>query len=177
MIFLGRLPLTALQILWMNLLTDAAPALALGWNPTDKDIMDRKPRDPKEQIITKRTIAKFISVGTIMCAGTLMAFLWGNPGSDPIKAQTLAFTTIIMFQMFYALSCRSEKSIFSVGLFSNKYLILAIVSSVLLQVAVVNLPFLQTVMQTTSLSLSEWLMITALASSILIISEISKYKR
>jgi Ca2+-transporting ATPase len=139
--------------------------------------MERKPRNPKEQIITKRTTAKFLVVGGIMCAGALLAFLWGDPDSDPIKAQTLAFTAIIMFQVFYALSCRSEKSIFSVGLFSNKYLILAIVSSLLLHVAVVNLPFLQDIMQTTALSLEEWLKLTALASSILILSEISKYKR
>jgi Ca2+-transporting ATPase len=179
MMFLSS-PLQPLQILWMNLLTDAAPALALGWNPSDPDVMSRKPRNPKEQIINKKTVIRFVAIGALMGAGTLFSFAWMNPQAGPealAKAQTMAFTTLVMFQLFYVLSCRSERySLFKVGLFSNSYLILAVLFSVLMQVAVVNLPILQEVIHTTALSVEEWLLAAAIASSAFILPELAKYK-
>jgi P-type Ca2+ transporter type 2C len=170
MLFLARLPLMPLQILWMNFLTDAAPAIALAWNPADPDVMQRKPRDPKENIINRGTLLKFFLVGSIVAAGTLWLFYT----SAEHKSVTLAFTVIIMFQMFYALSCRSEKSFFSVGLFSNRYLLLAIAVSVLMQILVIYLPVFQNIFKTTPLDLIDWIKILAISSTAFIIPEIWK---
>jgi Ca2+-transporting ATPase len=175
-IFIGilgwaKLPLLPLQILWMNLLTDAAPALALGFNPADPDIMQRPPRDPKEGIITKKTITKFVGVGGLMCAGTLYVFLH-MLSATPEKAQTMAFTTLVLFQMFYVLSCRSEKhTLFEVGVFSNKYLILAVAFSVMLHIAVVNVGFLQAIFNTVTLNASDWAFAVIVSSTVFIIPQ------
>ena len=174
---LPRLPLLPLQILWMNLLTDAAPALALGWNPADPDIMKRRPRNPKEHIITKDTLMRFIGVGVLMCAGTLIIF---NHYLDinGEKAQTMAFTTLVMFQMFYVLSCRSERfPFFKVGVLSNRYLIIAVAFSVLMQIVVVNLPFFQTIFGTVTLSIEEWLLAIIVSSTAFFIPEFLKYRK
>jgi len=177
MMALAKLPLLPLQILWMNLLTDAAPALALGWNPVDPDVMKRKPRNPKEQIITKKTLIRFIGIGTLMCIGTLVIFNHYLDINEE-KAQTMAFTTLVMFQMFYVLSCRSEKfPFFRVGAFSNKYLIIAVIFSVLMQIAIVSLPFFQTIFQTITLGIEEWLLAILISSSAFFIPEFLKYKK
>jgi len=181
-IFIGiigwaRLPLLPLQILWMNLLTDAAPALALGFNPKDPDIMERPPRDPEEGIITKQTLTRFLGIGILMSAGTLIVFAL-MLSQDPGKAQTLAFTTLVLFQMFYVLSCRSEKfTLFKVGLLSNAYLILAVVFSVLMHIAVVSIPFLQDIFNTVSLSYSDWFIAVAISSTAFIIPEALKLRK
>lgn len=177
MMALAKLPLLPLQILWMNLLTDAAPALALGWNPADADIMKRRPRDPKEHIITKRTLSMLIATGTLMCIGTLLIFYLTLPLGDT-KAETMAFTTLVMFQLFYALSCRSEKyTLFKAGIFSNRYLILAVVFSILMQVAVVYLPVFQNVFGTVALGPVDWLMIIAVSITAFIIPELWKLRK
>ncbi len=177
MMALSKLPLLPLQILWMNLLTDAAPALALGWNPSDPDIMSRKPRDPKEHIITRNTLMGFMGIGALMCLGTLLVFNH-YLGAGEGKAQTMAFTTLIMFQMFYVLSCRSEVfPFFKVGVFSNRYLIIAVMFSVLMQVAVVNLPFLQMIFGTVTLTVHEWLLTVIVSSTAFFIPEFFKYRR
>lgn len=181
-IFIGiiwwkTLPLLPLQILWMNLLTDAAPALALGFNSRDPDVMSRPPRNPKEGIITRQSIVKFVGVGGLMCAGTLYAFIHMLSVNEA-KAQTMAFTTLVLFQMAYVLSCRSEHfTLFKVGVFSNSYLILAVVFSLAMQVAVVNLSFFQEIFNTVSMSLSDWLFASAVASTAFIIPEALKLRR
>ncbi len=170
MVALARLPLEPLQILWMNLLTDAAPAVALAWNPRDPDVMEHKPRDHKENIINRSGIVKFFLVGVLVASGTLWLF-YSSPLS---KSVTVAFTVIILFQMFYALSCRSERSFFSVGLFSNRYLLLAIIVSVILQVLIIYLPVFQNIFKTTPLDLMDWLKILAVSSTAFIIPELWK---
>jgi Ca2+-transporting ATPase len=167
---LARLPLEPLQILWMNLLTDTAPAIALAWNPQEPGVMEHKPRDPKENIIGRSTVLKFFIVGGIMALGTLWLFY-----SAPLdKSVTIAFTVIICSQLFYALSCRSEKSFFSVGLFSNRYLLLAIIISLFMQVLIIYLPVFQSIFKTTPLDLMDWLKILAVSSTAFIIPEIWK---
>ncbi|MEA3254386.1 MAG: HAD-IC family P-type ATPase, partial [Candidatus Altiarchaeota archaeon] len=174
MMTLAKLPLLTLQILWMNLLTDAAPALALGWNPIDPDVMKRKPRNPKEHIISKKTLMKFIAIGTLMCAGTLLIFYHALPSGD-IKARTMAFTTLVMFQMFYVLSCRSERyTLLKAGVFSNRYLILAVIFSVLMQVAVIYLPVFQDILGTVALDLRDWILIITVSITAFIIPELWK---
>lgn len=131
-----------LQILLMNIITDGLPALALGVEPIDPEIMKRPPRKPDEKIFPRNAIANMAFVGIIMAAGTLFIFQWvrSNTG-DLTKAQAMAFTTLVLFQMFYVLTTRSEKtSLFKMGLFSNKYLILAVLSSMAIQLAVLYSP-------------------------------------
>ncbi len=169
------LPLTAIQILWVNLVTDGLPAIALGVDPPEPDIMRQPPRDPKESVFTTPVKLLIAVVSILMVAGIIPVFASILPEGGLVKAQTMAFTMMTMFEMFNAFNCRSERdSIFKVGPFANPWLILAVFSSILLQAAVLYIPFLQTIFGTTALSLTEWLLITAISSSALIVVEIGK---
>jgi P-type Ca2+ transporter type 2C len=134
--------LLPLQILMMNIVTDGLPALALGVEPIDPEIMSRKPRKPNEQIFPAKALLNMAFVGIIMAAGTLFMFQWVrfNTG-ELVKAQAMAFTTLVMFQMFYVLTTRSEStSLLKMGVFSNKYLIYAVLSSIAIQAAILYSP-------------------------------------
>ncbi len=169
------LPMIAVQLLWLNLLTDGLPALALGFEPPDPDIMKRKPRNPKEQIITKESIKFIIVVGILMAFVGLWNFIF-ELSNGVKKAQTIAFTALVMAEMFNALNSKSLKySVFKVGLFSNKKLLLAIASSVVLQLAVVYLPQLQVLFGTVPLDLSDWTDVLIVSSIVLIAVEIWKF--
>ncbi|MFQ6057320.1 MAG: calcium-transporting P-type ATPase, PMR1-type [Anaerolineae bacterium] len=169
------LPLTAIQILWVNLVTDGLPAIALGVDPPEPDIMFRPPRDPKESVFTTPVKLLIIVVSILMTAGVVPVFASVLPREGLVKAQTMAFTMMTMFEMFNAFNCRSERySIFEVGPFANPWLVLAVLSSILLQAAVIYLPFLQPIFGTATLGLADWLVVTAIASSALIVVEIGK---
>jgi Ca2+-transporting ATPase len=169
------LPLTAIQILWVNLVTDGLPAIALGVDPPEPDIMLRPPRDPKESVFTTPVKLLIAVISILMAVGIVPVFAAVLQKGGLVKAQTMAFTMMTMFEMFNAFNCRSERhSIFQVGPLGNIWLILAVFSSILLQAAVLYIPFLQTIFGTTGLSLSEWLLITAISSSALIVVEIGK---
>ena len=115
------LPITALQILWINLVTDGLPALALGVDPKEPNIMDRPPRNPKENIINKSRGIRIVIIGLVMMLGTLLLFRMYNPEINLIYAQTVSFSVLMMFQMFNVLNCRSETySLFKIGIFSNR---------------------------------------------------------
>jgi Ca2+-transporting ATPase len=174
------LPLLATQILWINLITDGAPALALGVDPADVDVMARPPRPRSEGVITGRMWFGIFFVGVVMATGTLLVLDAGMSGgliegSGTLRyAQTMAFTTLVMFQLFNVFNARSdERSAFS-GLFRNRWLWAAIGLSVALQVAVVHVPFLEIAFSTVSLSAGDWLRCTAVASSVLWLRELSK---
>jgi Ca2+-transporting ATPase len=174
------LPLLATQILWINLLTDGAPALALGVDPADAAMMNRPPRPPHEGVITGRMWIGIVFVGIIMAAGTLLVLDAALPGgliegSGTIRyAQTMAFTTLVLFQLFNVFNARSdERSAFN-GVFANQWLWAAIILSLLLQAAVVYVPFLQQAFSTVGLSVGDWLVCGAVASSVLWLRELSK---
>ena len=174
------LPLLATQILWINLVTDGAPALALGVDPADAGLMTRPPRPRGEGVITRRMWAGIFFVGAVMAAGTLLALDASLPGgliegSGSMRyGQTIAFTTLVMFQIFNVFNARSdERSAFS-GLFKNHWLWGAILLSLALHVAVIYIPFLQEAFSTVSLSLGDWLRCAAVASSVLWLRELSK---
>jgi len=171
------LPLIAIQILWINLVTDGLPALALSVDPHSKNIMERKPRKPGEHIISKAMIYRMVFVGMIMMVGTLAVFKLYGPEVNLLYAQTMAFTTLMMFQMFNVLNCRTDdESLFSVGMFSNKYLIGAIIISVLLQVAVIYTP-LSFFFKTVPLSLMDWGYAVLVSSSVFVFVEVFKLAR
>jgi Ca2+-transporting ATPase len=174
------LPLLATQILWINLITDGPPALALGVDPAEEGIMRDPPRQKEEGVITRSMWAGNLFTGIIMAVGTLFILdsslpggLFEGSGSLPY-AQTMAFTTVVLFSLFVVFNARSDMHSAFVGLFSNKWLWGAVLLSFLLQVAVVYVPILQKAFSTVSLSLNDWLLCAAVASSVLWLSELNK---
>jgi P-type Ca2+ transporter type 2C len=174
------LPLLATQILWINLLTDGPPALALGIDPADDGLMDQPPRPVGEGVLTAEMWRGIIFVGVIMAAGTLFVLDVTVPGGfingpgDLRYAQTMAFTTLMLFQMFNVVNARSDVQSAFVHLFTNRWLWAAIGGSVALQVLVVYVPFLQRAFGTVGLSPNDWLFCVAVASSVLWLREASK---
>jgi len=175
------LPLLATQILWINLMTDGAPALALGVDPADADVMARPPRPIAEGVITGRMWAGIFFVGAVMAAGTLLVLDAGMPvglieGSGSLRhAQTMAFTTLVLFQLFNVFNARSDERSAFRGLFRNRWLWAAVGLSLALQAAVVHLPFLQNAFSTVSLSGGDWLFCAGVASSVLWLRELGKF--
>jgi Ca2+-transporting ATPase len=174
------LPLLATQILWINLVTDGAPALALGVDPPDAGIMDEPPRPRGEPVITRRMWFGIFFVGAVMAAGTLLVLDADLPaglieGAGTLgHGQTMAFTTLMLFQLFNAFNARSdERSAFD-GPSGNGWLWAAVGLSLALHVCVVHLPFLQQAFSTTALSLRDWLICTGVASLVLWARELSK---
>ena len=174
------LPLLATQILWINLLTDSAPALAMGIDPEIDDVMARKPRKLTDRAIDGRMWGGILSIGLVMAIVTLFTidlFLPGGfvPGDDSLDvARTAGFTTLVLAQLFNALNARSESTTAFHGLFRNPWLWGAILLSLVLQVAVVHVPVLQVAFGTASLDLHHWLVCAALASVVLWFDELRK---
>jgi len=192
-------PLTAIQLLWLNLVTDGAPALALAMEKGDPDIMARKPR-AKDEPIVNRSMGVGIVIQTItQTSAVLTAFVLGlfwhidqalptgvNPvlglmrhdwrGADVLTAETMAFVTLSLCELFRAYTVRSERaSLFTIGVFSNKYMQYAVGLSLLLIALVVNVPFLQPIFNTHFLALNEWLIVIGLALIPAISEEITKF--
>lgn len=167
-------PLLATQVLWINLLTDSGPALALGVEPPDPGVMQRPPRDPGSRVITRGIWFDVFFVGAIMMLGTLAVMdlsLPGGfvdaPGGTVAHARTMAFTTLVLFQLFNALNARSDEVSAFRGLFRNPWLWFALALSLVLQILVVYLPFLQDAFSTVPLSLTDWLVCAAVAGTVL----------
>ncbi|MDX1436924.1 MAG: HAD-IC family P-type ATPase, partial [Anaerolineales bacterium] len=159
-------PLKPIQILWLNLVTDGVPALALGVEKGDADIMDRPPRDPKETIINRPMQIGILVQTVILTAITMAAYFLGlemYPGVEGeynLIAGTMAFVTLSLAELPQAYAIRSERQlIYKIGIFSNRYLNLAVMSSILLLLAVVYLPFLQPIFSTYPLQLEQWAVI------------------
>ncbi|MBN1562792.1 MAG: HAD-IC family P-type ATPase, partial [Anaerolineae bacterium] len=174
------LPLLATQILWINLVSDGAPALALGVDPADAGFMNEPPRPRSEGVITRSMWVGIFFVGVVVAAGTLLMLdanlpggLIEGAGSLPY-AQTMAFTTLVFFQIFNIFNARSDERSAFVGLFSNTWLWGAILVSVLAQAAVIYIPFLQQAFSTVSLSFGDWLRCIVVASSVLWLRELHK---
>ncbi len=174
------LPLLATQILWINLISDGPPALALGVDPAEPGLMKEPPRPREEGVITRSMWAGNLFTGIIMAAGTLFVLDASLPGglvegSGSLQyAQTMAFNTVVFFSLFIVFNARSDKQSAFVGLFSNKWLWGAVILSLLLQIAVIYVPFLQQAFSTVSLNPSDWLLCAAVASSALWLRELSK---
>ena len=175
------IPLLAVQILWVNLLTDSGPALALGVDPVNHDVMLSPPRDPKTRIITPAMWLDIALVGMIMAFGTLAVTDWVLPDGlipggtgDMSRAQTMAFNTLVFFQLFNAFNSRSETRSAFHDLFSNHWLWLAVAIAIVLQIAVIYLPFLQTAFKTEALTGLEWAVSIITASSVLWLVELKK---
>ena len=174
------LPLVATQILWINLVTDGAPALALGIDPAHPAAMRRLPRPRGEGVITGRMWAGIVYVGAIMAVGTLAILDASLPGGliegsgDMRYAQTMAFTTLVLFSLFTVFNARSDERSAFADLFTNAWLWGAVLLSLVLQAAVLYVPFLQRAFSTVPLGAGDWLLCAAVASSVLWLRELSK---
>ncbi|MCK4316912.1 MAG: cation-transporting P-type ATPase, partial [Anaerolineae bacterium] len=170
-------PLTAIQLLWLNLLTDGAPALALGMEKGDPDIMEQMPRPAREPIIN-RSMLTGITVQTIAIAAVvLVAYYvgWAWDPWNPVLAQTMAFVTLSASELARAYTARSERaSLFRLGVFSNKYMQYAVLLSIVLLGGVVYIPFLQSVFNTVPLGVREWAVVLPLLFVPAIAAEITK---
>ncbi|MCO5100708.1 MAG: cation-translocating P-type ATPase [Burkholderiaceae bacterium] len=174
------LPLLATQILWINLITDSGPALAMGIDPAIGDPMARAPRRPGERVIDARMWASVLGVGAVMAAATLLtldAYLpggWIEGERDLSNARTAAFTTLVFAQLFNCLNARSASGSAFRHLFVNRWLWAAIALSVLLQVACVELAPMNAAFGTVPLTSGQWLFCAAMASVVLWFSELAK---
>ncbi|WP_057763160.1 calcium-translocating P-type ATPase, SERCA-type [Cytobacillus praedii] len=160
------LPLVPIQILWVNLVTDGLPAMALGLDQPEDDVMKRKPRNPREGVFARGLGWKVVSRGFLIGIATLLAFIFAyhaNPNDLPY-AQTIAFATLVLAQLIHVFDCRSEKSVFARNPFGNKYLVWAVISSLLLLFVVIYYPPLQPIFHTVPIEMKDWLMITGLAA-------------
>ena len=172
------LPLIPLQILWINLITDGLPAVALGVEPKEKGLMLQKPRNPRAGILSGGMTFHIVWVGTLMTVGALTMFSWALGFRDINEARTLVFYTLTMFQMFHVLAIRVEReSVFTAGFFANKFLIAAVLSTIALQFMVIYVPFFQGPFETRALPLEELLIATLVASSVFFAVELEKLRR
>lgn len=180
-------PLLATQLLWINLITDSLPAIALGMDPGNHDVMKEKPRPAKESFFANGASRHVLLGGFLIGALTITAYFYGyyEHGFSPFDkqvpqntieyARTMAFMVLVVCQLFYSLALRNErKSIFSIGLFSNKYLVGAIVLGLALQLIVVGIPVIQTAFHLQMPDLRAWGIIFALGITPLLVSELIK---
>jgi len=173
-------PLLATQILWINLLTDTAPALAMGVDPPPDDVMRRPPRRLSDRVIDREMWIGILWIGLVMAVVTLVALDLGLAGGylggsgDIEEARTMAFTTLVLAQLFNCFNARSDRTSAFHHLFTNPLLWGAIALSVVLQVAVVQLPFLNDAFDTTPLAIGDWLICVGLASVVLWADELKK---
>lgn len=158
------LPLVPIQILWVNLITDGLPAMALAVDPAEEETMKRPPRKPSEGIFAGGLGWKIISRGFLIGVVTLLAFAIAFETKTIVEAQTIAFSTLVLAQLIHVFDCRSQHSIFHRNLLENKPLILAVLSSLFLLAIVIYYEPLQTVFSTSPLSLTDWLLIIGMAS-------------
>uniref|UniRef100_A0A8C0FWV3 Calcium-transporting ATPase n=1 Tax=Bubo bubo TaxID=30461 RepID=A0A8C0FWV3_BUBBB len=169
-------PLNAMQILWINIIMDGPPAQSLGVEPVDKDTIKQPPRCITDTILSKSLILKIFMSAIIIISGTLFVFWKENPksGITP-RTTTMTFTCFVFFDLFNALTCRSQtKLIFEIGFFRNRMFLYSVLGSFLGQLAVIYVPPLQKIFQTENLGVLDLLFLTGLASSVFIVSEFVK---
>jgi Ca2+-transporting ATPase len=182
------LPLLAAQLLWINLVTDGPPALALGVDPRDPDVMEREPRQRGTGVLTTDDWIRLAAIGAVMMVGTLAVLDAYYPGglftlfakgaapnaADEAYARTMAFTTLMMFQLFNVYNCRSSWRSALSGFFDNKWLLVAVLLSLGTHVLVIYVPFLQAAFHTVALTAVDWVVTTLVAATLLIGMEIVK---
>ncbi len=178
-IFLGlvlglKSPLLAIQLLWINLVTDSLPAIALGLEKPETDIMNKKPRDSKKGIFADGLWQRIITEGTMLGILTLVAFSVGNYLYDIEVGRTMAFVSLGLLELVHSFNIKSEESIFKVGLFENKYLLGAFILGALLQIVVVVIPSVAEVFKLVPLTQVQWMYTFGISILPLVIMEIQK---
>lgn len=178
-IFFGLLlglesPLLAIQLLWINLVTDSFPAIGLGLEPIDKAIMHKKPKNPKKGLFSDGLWSKIFFEGTMIGLLTLFAFTVGNHLYGLEVARTMAFISLSMLELVHSFNIRSENSIFEIGVFKNKYLNIAFLAGAILQIAVVIIEPIAKIFDVVPLTLTQWLFTLAVSITPIVIMEFKK---
>lgn len=173
-------PLLAIHLLWLNLVTDSFPALALGYEPTQKNIMKKPPENSKKSLFSGGMGYNIFVEGTFIAAIGILSYSIGkvfydiNP-MNPVVGRTMAFLTLGISQIIHTFNVRSKKSLLETGIFGNMKLIYSVVLCVFMQVIVATVPNLTTLFKTTPLNLTQWMIVILLSMTPIIISEIEKY--
>ncbi len=178
-IFVGLLlgvksPLLAIQLLWINLVTDSLPAIALGLEPPEKDIMNRPPRNPRKSIFADGLMGRIIVEGFMIGMFTILAFFIGNKYYGLEVGRTMAFISLGMLELIHSFNVKSEESIFKAGILENKYLIGAFLLGTILQVGIVFIPSLAEIFKLTQLNNIQWLITLGISIAPIFIIEIQK---
>lgn len=170
-------PLLPIQILLINLATDGLPAIALGVDPPDSDIMRLKPRERREGIFSRGLVEKITIRGSLIGICTLLSFIVSRLyGADLEGCRTIALSTLILSQLFHVFECRSERhSIFEIKVFTNKYLLGAVFISIIMLLMVLYVPFFQAIFHTMALQLKDWLIVLAFSGTIFFINSLYLY--
>jgi Ca2+-transporting ATPase len=179
-IFLGvPIPYIPAQLLWINLVTNGLQDVALAFEPGEKGIIERPPRNPKEGIMNRLLIERTILVGLLISAGVVYNFMSAlDEGVSLEKARTIAVTTMVFFQFFQAWNSRSElQSIFKISLVSNPFLFYSMIAAFLAQLSVIYVPVLQWVFRTEPITTDEWLRILMVSVTVIIVVETDKWMR
>jgi Ca2+-transporting ATPase len=177
------IPFSPAQILYLNLVTNGFQDVALAFEPAEKGVLKRPPRNPKESILSRLMVERVVLMGIVMAVGTLYTFISAlNSGASLERARTLALTTMVFFQFFQAFNSRSEKqSIFAMNLLSNPFLFFSIVGAFFAQLTILYVPAFQFIFKTEPLTSIEWVKIALVSVSILIVVlivvEIDKWRR
>ncbi|MCF6736998.1 HAD family hydrolase [Blastococcus sp. KM273129] len=171
-------PLTAIQVLWVNIIMDGPPAMALGVDPARPGLMDEPPRRSTERILNRTRLIRMFRAGAVMATGTLSVLALADGAFGAPVAATMAFTTFVLFQFFNALNARAEReTVFTRHLFTNRWLWVSFGTVIVLQVLVVHVPVLQRLFDTTALTATQWLICTMVAASVLVVEEAIKLAR
>ena len=167
-------PLTPIQILFVNLATDGLPAIALGVDPPDKDIMRQSPREKNEGIFARGLWEKIIVRGSLIGVCTLLSFMSGRYyGMDLATCRTITMCTLVMSQLLHVFECRSERhSIFEINIFSNIYLLGAVLVSMTMICCILYIPFLSEIFNTVALNLGQWLLVIFFSGIIFLINSV-----
>ncbi len=178
-IFLGLLlglesPLLAIQLLWINLVTDSIPAIALGLERPEVDIMDKKPKDPKKGIFADGLWGNIFVEGSMIGILTLLAFSYGNNRYGLEVGRTMAFVCLGMLELIHSFNIKSEQSIFKIGLFENRFLIGAFILGTILQCGIVCVPFFTSIFKLVTLNMMQWLYCLGISILPIVIIELQK---
>lgn len=175
LIFGMKLPITALMILWVNLVTEVACTIPLGIEPRHQDVLKNPPREPAAPIIDSFILRRLAILSPVIALGTLAVFYHQSQTVGVQHARTVSFTTLAAFQWFQAFNARSsKKSVFSIGIFSNRWLLVGIGSAVVLQLGAIYTGLGQMIFDTVNLGWSDWALVIGASCSILIVDEIMK---
>ncbi len=168
-------PFSAVQLLWINIIMDGPPAMSLGVDPVRTGSMDEAPRNPDARILSLRRFGNLFSYGLIMAVGTLGVLYYGLQSGESRHAETLAFTTFVLFQVFNVFNARAEKgTTFNRHFCANRWLWLAVFGVILLQILVIHWPPAQRIFHTTALTPPDWLIAVGVAVSVLVVEELRK---
>ena len=173
--FVGKAPLLAVQIIWVNLVTDTAAAIPLGLEPKFGDEIKQPPRHPKVGLIFPGLLLRIGFLATLMSVGILLVFSWAYSRVSLEEARTIAFCSLVAFEWFRAFNARSdEHTIFRLGAFGNRWLVMAIAVAIILQLAVIYVPFLQIAFSTVPLGIDKWGIAILAGGSLFVIEEARK---